>query len=108
MDVVSHLWVWTRLAIPSPLLFLPSSTEFLHNFPAECAPLSKAARREYYKTSGVSSAIQGTSQVSADYIPYISPTLEDSEKDFNSFMGLSRDVLEPLPTVNRAFTHYGL
>lgn len=86
MDVVSHLWVWKRLAIPSPRLFLPSSTEFLHNFPAERAPLSRAARREYYKSSGVSSAIQGTSQVGADCIPYTSPTLEDSEKDFNTVL----------------------
>lgn len=86
MDVFSHLWVWKRLAIPSPFLFLPSSTEFLHNFPAERTPLSKAARREYYKSSGVSPAIQGTSQVSADCIAYTSPTLEDSEKDFNTVL----------------------
>lgn len=86
MDVFSHLWVWKRLAIPSPLLFLPSSTEFLHNVPAERTPLSKAARREYYKSSGVSPAIQGTSQVSANCIAYTSPTLEDSEKDFNTVL----------------------
>lgn len=86
MYVLSHLWVWKRLVIPSPFLFLPSSTGFLHNFPAEHVPLSKAARRDYYKSSGVSSAIQGTSQVSADCIPYTSPTLEDSEKDFNTVL----------------------